>query len=145
MNCALFIYEGYFGVEICFRDSSGHLAQAHTLFSHIILVIEYEATTFLIDMKITIDRAFERVAYESDNQYVVHAVLSGYFYENELITIVTGCKSYLSNHVIFKLAFIRRKANIVDYNLAKTLYFNLAQTFFTPLVVVLTLLFLMEY
>jgi len=55
------------------------LAQAHTLFSSIILVIECEATILLIDMKITTDQAFERVAYESDNQYVVHPVLSGYF------------------------------------------------------------------
>jgi hypothetical protein len=99
------------------------LAQAHTLFSSIILVIECEATTLLIDTKITTGRAVERVAYESDNQYVVRVVLSGYFYENELSTIVTGCRSYLSNYVIFKLAFIRMKANRVPQNLARAYVF----------------------
>lgn len=137
VNCAIFIYEGYFGVEICFCDSSRHLAQAHRVFSHIILVIECEATTFLIDMKITINWVFERVAYESDNQYVVHVVLSGYFYENELGTIVFGCRSYLYNPDVFKLAFIRRKVNIVDYNFAKATVFQFSPKEVLPILTIL--------
>jgi len=38
--------------------------------------------------------------------------------------------SDLSNHVIFKPAFIRRKANIVDYNLAKVSIFQFSPNIF---------------
>lgn len=88
-------------------------------------------------MKITIDWVFERVAYESDNQYVVHVVLSGYFYENELSTIVIGCRSYLYNLDIFKLTFIRRKVNIVDYNFAKATVFQFSPKEVLPILTIL--------
>jgi len=39
-------------------------------------------------MKVAADKGFELVAYESDNQSVVHVVLSGCLYENELRTVI---------------------------------------------------------
>ncbi|KEH37302.1 hypothetical protein MTR_2g437250 [Medicago truncatula] len=43
-------------------------------------------------MKIVDDRGYERVAFESDNQHVIHVVLSGCIYENDLGTIVSSCR-----------------------------------------------------
>jgi len=48
-------------------------------------VIECEATTLLIAVKVAADKGFERVAYESDNQSVVHVVLSGCICEEDFL------------------------------------------------------------
>jgi len=102
VDCALFIDKCCFEVGICFLDSSGHLVQAYTkCFSYIIQVIECEATYILIAMKIAANKGFECIAYKIDNQYVVHVVLSGCIYENELDTIVTTCRSYIPDHASF--------------------------------------------
>ena len=81
-------------------------------------------------MKVAVDKGFERVVCESDNQSVVHSVLSGYIYENELGTIVTSCRSYLSAHASFKLAFIRRQANRAAHNLARASVFQSSPSIF---------------
>jgi ribonuclease HI len=92
-------------------------------FSYIMPVIECEATTLLIAMNIAAVRGFEHVVYESDNQFVVHVMLSCCINKNELGTIVTSWMSYLSNHASFKLAFIHRQANRAAHNLARTFVF----------------------
>lgn len=75
-------------------------------------------------MKIADDRGYERVAFESDNRHVAHAVLSGCIYENDLGIIVSSCRSYLSKHASFIQAFIRRQANRVTHNFVRASVFH---------------------
>lgn len=79
-------------------------------------------------MKIVDDRGYERVAFESDNQHVIHVVLSGCIYENDLGTIVSSCRSYLSNHTSFIQTFIRRQANRVTHNFIRSSVFQFSSS-----------------
>lgn len=51
-------------------------------------------------------------------------MLSGCIYENELGTIITCCRSYLSDHASFKLAFIREQANRAAHIFARASVFQ---------------------
>jgi len=114
MDYSLFTNKGCFGIGIYFSDSSGHLVLAHTeCFPSIIPVI-----------------AFELVSFESDNQSVVHVVLNDYTYENELGTLVTSFRSFISDHASFNLVFIRRQVNRATHNLARVYVFQSSPSIF---------------
>jgi len=116
MDCALFEAEGQFGVSICLCDSLGRLLQAHYMtFPYIATTTECEATALQQAIQIALDK----VAFETDCQVVVNALLNNSLFVNELGSLLSNCRTLLSSSASYTLAFIRRQANRVAHNLAR--------------------------
>ncbi|GAU20068.1 hypothetical protein TSUD_381600 [Trifolium subterraneum] len=122
---AIFMTEGKFGIGICFRDSSGSFVQAHTMtFPFEVTAVECEATAMKLALALALSNGFERVLFESDCQQVVNALRNDYLYANELGTLLSTCNSLLISNVDYNVAYVRRQANRVAHNLARTSLFQ---------------------
>ena len=65
IDCALFEDDGKFVVGISFRDSLGHLIQAHCMvFPFVTTTVECEATTLQHGLRVTFDFGLSRVVFE---------------------------------------------------------------------------------
>jgi hypothetical protein len=120
VDCALFEAEGKFGVGICFRDSLGHLIQAHSMvFPSISTAAEGEASALQQALQIALDLGLNPIVFEIDCQLVVNVVLSNSPYVNELGSLLSNCRTLLFSNATYVLAYVRRQANRVAHNLAR--------------------------
>jgi hypothetical protein len=85
---------------------------------------ECEATALQHALLLVISNGFERVIFESDSQQVVNSLKNDCMYDNELGNLLFSCQSLLQSNVSYNIAFVRRQANRIGYNLAIAFLFQ---------------------